>query len=102
MATQTNRIGTADNGNVEWSYSYDDISLLVTSFTCINNSTQRARATLWRLNDPSVTYTKDTAPGTTDVVPIPGGQAQRLQLTLVQTSHGPVLDGLDGRFEWPA
>jgi hypothetical protein len=108
MATQTKRLAHYEgtSGTCDFEYDYDDVSLLVTAYRCRNNSGWWAHGQVWRINDPSVKYPLSpndwTAPGATFTQNVPSGQAQRLQLVVVQTSHGPMLDGMDGLFDWAA
>jgi hypothetical protein len=113
MATRTIVEASFQNGLVRYEVDYDDVSLLVTALRCINNSDQgptpgASTGRVWLVNDPSKAFppgsgtdpskARITQPGVTETAPIPGGQANRLQLTVLPRNGVPTVSNLDGEF----
>jgi hypothetical protein len=117
MATQTIILASFDDGRVQYTAEFDDVSLLLTALRCVNNSDQgptpapsSGRVSL--INDPSKAFpagsgtdskkARITQPGVTETAPIPTSQANRLQLTVLPRHGVPTVSNLDGEFIWPA
>jgi len=103
MATQTREIARhGDDGAgtplVVFSYDYDDTTLRVTMFRCVNNSSLRAWGRA-ELADGTRSQEAFFGPGTT-TIPVPTGAAQRLQLVLRPPKNS--LDGVSFATAWPA
>jgi hypothetical protein len=96
MATQTKILGTFDDGNVEFNIDYDDVTLYITAFRCINGSTQNAYGRATRLSNGK-TYERVFPPGTITVV-IPTNAANRLALFLNPNGK---LDGVEYHLSFP-
>jgi hypothetical protein len=100
MATQTRTIGVlvddTDGTLATLAYTYDDVSLLVTSIIITNGTNHSVFASATGTANGR-TYSRTTAPHTTDTVPVGSNQAQRLQL--VTTPSGK-LDGVAVVWGW--
>jgi hypothetical protein len=112
LATQTINLSSADEGRVAWQADYDDVSLLVTAFRCVNNShlgptPGKASSRLSLVNDPTKVFPTNgqprvTGPGVTDSIVVPQAQATRLQLVVQNDRWGRArIANLDGSFEFP-
>lgn len=109
MAIQTRRLVDYTDprwGSCRYEFDYQDVpnsdgTLTVTALRCVNLSSRSSRARLSLIDGSRSTGWVYTDPGATDVRNLPTGQATRLGVTAVNTSHGVVLDGMDGEFQWP-
>lgn len=97
MATVTRQIGSFDNGNVSFSIDYDDTTLIVLSFSCVNNSTQNAWGKATRISTGR-SYEKVFLPGSITIF-IPTNTAQRLELFIDPVKNA--LDGVDFQLMFP-
>jgi hypothetical protein len=97
LATQNKNlaiISDADGNQASLNFSYDDVTLLVSQISIINNTTSGAFVSAKRI-DGSRTYSTTVAAGQTQTIPITSSTANRLQLTV--TSSGK-LDGVEWSF----
>jgi hypothetical protein len=104
-------LGSADNERIQWHGAYDDVTNLLASITCANNSDQGptprgASTRLWLANDPTKdfpdgafndpTLAHITPAGVTETVNIPTSQARKMQLVVVDHHGNPAVSNLLG------
>lgn len=101
MATVTRQIvqfnGGVPGAEVTWSYDYDDVSFLLLSFKCVNDSNASSRGTVTSQVNGR-TASRLVAAHTTDVFPIPPA----VQNFGIGVDGRGRLTGITHNFEWPA
>lgn len=97
MAEQTKVLGSFENGLVEFSIDYDDVTLIITAVRCINASTQSAWVKATHL-ETGRTYERVCAPGTI-VVAVPTNPAKRM--TFYYDSNKQAITGIDFEMMYP-
>lgn len=90
MALQSRTLYIAENGAVKFSFTYDDVTLDIQSFTAVNNGVQTYVLSATRMNNGQ-NYTMQFDPGTTIDQPMPQGAQTKLGLTVVGNGK---LDGV--------
>lgn len=103
MSTVTKNIadfiepGTANH--CVFQYDYDDGTLRVLAFRCINDTGLPAYGWVARANNFNVNYSATFPANTTTEYPVGQGAANRLQLTLLPNGK---LDGVEKEMRYPA
>jgi len=98
MATVTHRIGAFNNEQVVYQYDYNDGTLFVTAFRCINGSDLPAWGSATDLAR-NRTYEQTFPANATTEQSIPTGAAQRLDLVISPSGR---FDNLSVAMRWPA
>jgi hypothetical protein len=96
MAIRTRNLGGFDNGAVNWSYTWDDVTLRIVSVLCTNTSAFATRGTATVLSNGR-TFTARVLAGDSLNQSIPQSGQGRLDIG-VDPNGRP--DGFDWRIEW--
>lgn len=103
MATRTrvlaNFTDPTDGSVCTFEYDYDDVTLRMLTFRCINNCPFPAHGWAARASNLNVNYQGTFPAHQTTTFSVGQGAANRLKMTL--TSNGR-LDGVEYRLEYPA
>jgi hypothetical protein len=97
MVNRTRNAGyvtDAAGGVATLDYVYDDVTLLMISVTIVNGTSQTAHLEAQSTANGR-SYQTDVPPGQTQTTTIPGGAANRLQLTVTPNGR---LDGVEYHF----
>lgn len=94
MAIITRQIGQYENGTCTWSYDYDNGTLRLLRFRCVNDSPYATEGTVISQSTGD-RYTQVVQPGTTYNQPIPPGIANRFDIGVDARGR---LTGIDHAF----
>lgn len=95
MATVVRNLAQFDDGKVQWSYSYNDATLRLLTFDCVNNGISQTTGTLTSQADPTATVTATVQPGEELHQNVPVGVANRFDIGVDARGR---LTGIDHSF----